>query len=95
MAQLLNQIDSVALDTEFNGIRVLSSAQTVTLQTGPNPGQTLVITMESAKTNDLGIDTVTISTMALAVSAISTIDLALQSVASLRSNLGAIQDISC
>lgn len=92
VAQLLSQIDSVALDTEFNGIRVLSSAQTVTLQTGPNPGQTLVITMAGAKTNDLGINTVAISTMALAVSAISTIDLALKSVATLRSNLGAVQN---
>ena len=82
----------MALDTEFNGIRVLSSAQTVTLQTGPNPGQTLVITMAGAKTNDLGINTVAISTMALAVSAISTIDLALKSVATLRSNLGAVQN---
>lgn len=90
--QLLGQIDSVALDTEFNGIRVLSSAQTVTLQTGPNPGQTLVITVQGAKSNDLGINTVAISSMALAVSAISTIDIALRSVSVLRSNFGALQN---
>lgn len=90
--QLLGQIDSIALDTEFNGIRVLSATQTVTLQSGYNPGQTLAITVTGAKTNDLGISTVQVSTMALAVSAISTLDIALQSVSTLRSTFGAYQN---
>lgn len=90
--QLLGQIDSIALDTEFNGIRVLSATQTVTLQSGYNPGQTLTITVTGAKTNDLGISTVQVSTMALAVSAISTLDIALQSVSTLRSTFGAYQN---
>ena len=90
--QLLSQIDSMATGSEFNGIRVLSSAQTVTIQAGPQPGQTLVVTMQGAKTNDLGINAVSVSTMALASTAISTIDTALLSVAVLRSNLGALQN---
>ncbi len=90
--QLLGQIDTVALDTEFNGIYVLSAAQTVTLQSGYNPGQTLSIAVSGAKTNDLTVSTVAVSTMALAVSAISTVDLALQSVSTLRSTLGAYQN---
>lgn len=90
--QLLDQIDDIALDTEFNGLRVLSSAQTVTLQAGPQVGQTLLIAVAGAKTNDLRVSTVAISTVALAVSAISTIDLALRSVNSLRSDLGAFQN---
>jgi flagellin len=90
--QLLQQIDDIATDTEFNGIRVLSSAQTVTLQAGPNPSQTLVISVNGAKTNDIGINTVNVSSVASAVSAISTIDTALQSVSTLRSNLGALQN---
>ena len=57
--QLLSQIDDIATDTEFNGIRVLSSAQTVTLQAGPNPSQTLVVAVNGSKTNDLGVSTVT------------------------------------
>ena len=40
--QLLQQIDDIATDTEFNGIRVLSSAQTITLQSGAMASQTLV-----------------------------------------------------
>lgn len=90
--QLLAQLDDIAMDTEFNGIRVLSSVQTVTLQSGPEPGQTLVITVQGAKTSDLGISGVSISSMALAVSAISNIDMALRSVSVLRSSLGAIQN---
>ena len=90
--QLLAQIDDIAQDTEFNGIRVLSAAQTVTLQAGPNPSQTLVIAVNGSKTNDLGVSTVNVSSVASAVSAISTIDLAIQSVGTLRSTLGAFQN---
>lgn len=90
--QLLEQIDDIALDTEFNGLRVLSSAQTVTLQAGAQASQTLTISVSGAKTNDLGVNTVTISSFVSATSAISTIDLALRSVTSLRSNLGALQN---
>lgn len=90
--QLLDQIDDIALDTEFNGVRVLSAAQTVTLQSGAFTSQTLTVTVSGAKTNDLGVSTVRVSNLASAVSAISTIDNALKSVNTLRSNLGAYQN---
>ncbi len=90
--QLLAQIDDIAEDTEFNGIRVLSAAQTITLQAGPQTGQTLEISVTGAKTNDLGINSVSVSSAAGAVSAISTIDAALKSVNNLRSTLGAQQN---
>jgi flagellin len=90
--QLLAQIDDIAFDTEFNGIAVLSTAQTLTLQSGVNPGQTLVLDVDGAKTVDLGISRVSISSMALAVSAISTVDIALKSVNTLRSKFGAYQN---
>jgi len=90
--QLLAQINSIALDTEFNGIRVLSAAQTVTLQSGAMTSQTLVVALSGAKTNDLGVSTLHVSSMALAVSAISTVDNAIKSVTTLRSSLGAYQN---
>ncbi|HPO12597.1 MAG TPA: flagellin [Candidatus Hydrogenedentes bacterium] len=90
--QLLEQLDDIAIDTEFNGIRVLSSSQTVTLQSGAFTSQVLAISVAGAKTNDLGVNGVAVSTMALAVSAISTIDNAIQSVSTLRSTLGAYQN---
>jgi len=94
--QLLSQIDDIAQDTEFNGVRVLSGGQTVTLQSGFQQGQTLVLNVddagsaalvESATTTDLNV-----SSVAGAVGAISQVDRALRSVKSLRATLGAQQN---
>jgi len=90
--QLLDQIDDIAVDTAFNGIFILSTAVTVTLQRGPEVSQTLQIMVSGAKTNDLGVSTVSITGMAAAVSAISTIDKALNTVTSLRATFGAAQN---
>jgi flagellin len=90
--QLLSQIDDIALRTEFNGIRVLSAAQTVTLASGAHPDQTLIVTVSGAKTNDLGVNAVRISSMSAATVAISTVDFAIRSVSTLRSNFGAYQN---
>jgi flagellin len=90
--QLLEQIDDIALDTEFNGLAVLSSAQTITLQNGAQAGQTLVISTAGATTNDLGVDGLAISSVNDAVAALSTIDEALQSVTTMRSQFGAYQN---
>jgi len=92
VAQLLSQIDDIASNTDFNGIAVLSAAQTVTLQTGAQQGQTLLVTVSGAKTNDLAVNTVNISSVAGAVAALSQVDIAIRSVSSLRANLGAFQN---
>ena len=92
MQQLLAQVDDIALDTDFNGIRVLSAAQTVTLQAGAFTSQVLAVSVTGAKTNDLGISTVSVSNVVQAVSTISTIDVALRSINLQRGNLGAIQN---
>ncbi len=92
VTQLLEQLDDIALDTEFNGVLVLSSAQTITLQTGPEAGQTLRIIVGGAKTSDLGVTGLAISTVASAVTTLSTVDVALQRVNDLRATLGALQN---
>ncbi len=90
--QLLAQIDKIAVDTEFNGIYVLSASQTITLQVGAFSGQVMAIAVTGAKTNDLAVNAVNVSTMAGAVSALSLVDNALRSVNSLRATLGAYQN---
>ncbi len=90
--QLLQQIDKIAVDTEFNGIYILSASQTVTLQVGAFSGQVMAIAVTGAKTNDLGVSAVNVSTMAGAVSALSLVDNALRSVNTLRATLGAYQN---
>jgi len=92
VSQLLSQVDDIAQRTQFNGISILSAAQTVTLQSGANQGQTLVIGVQGASTRDLGISAVNISSIAGAVAALSTLDTAIQSVSTLRSSFGAFQN---
>jgi len=92
VTQLLAQIDDIAQDTEFNGLRVLSSKQTITLQSGAQGGQTLAIKLTGALGRDLGVSAVRVSSMASAVTALSTLDKAIQSVSSLRATLGAYQN---
>ena len=92
VTQLLEQIDDIASDTEFNGLRVLSAAQTITLQAGPQAGQTLQLQLSGAKASDIGVSSVSISSQDAAVSALSILDLAINSVSSLRATLGAFQN---
>lgn len=90
--ELISQIEDIALDTEFNGIAVLSANQSITLQTGANVSQTLRVSIGGARSSDLRISAITVSTVAGAVSALSFVDVALASVNSLRSTLGAFQN---
>jgi flagellin len=91
--ELIAQIDDIAWDTEFNGIKILSAAsQRVTLQTGANAGQTLIVSTSGAASTALGVGTLSISTMASASAALSTLDLAIRSVTSIRATLGAQQN---
>lgn len=90
--QLLAQIDDIAFDTEFNGVRVLSGGTVLTLQTGAFQGQNLSIVVGAAGQNQIGVSPVNLQTTAGAISALSTVDGALRSVNTLRSNLGAFQN---
>ncbi len=90
--QLVAQLDDIAFDTEYNGFRVLSGTQIITLQAGPQKGQTLTLSMTGASATTLSVNNVAIDTMAAAVSAIGQVDSAIQQVNTLRSTLGAYQN---
>jgi flagellin len=90
--QLLEQIDDISTDSEFNGLFILSAPQTITLQAGAQASQTLLIKLEGARTADISVNTVNISSFTAAQSAIVTLDSAIQSISMTRSNLGAIQN---
>lgn len=90
--QLLEQIDKIATQTEFNGIYMLNAAQSVILQVGAYSGQVLTIAFNGAKTNDLGVNAINVATQTGAVAAIATIDSAIKSVNTLRATLGAYQN---
>jgi len=90
--QLVSQINDISSNTEFNGIRVLSGGQTITLQSGFQQGQTLTVSVQNASAQALGVQSLATSSTASAVSAISQVDTALRSVNTLRATLGAQQN---
>ncbi len=93
-SQLILQIDDISTDTEFNGRVLLSDTTTFTIQAGSDMGQTLVVTLSGADSNDLSIDAASfyISAQANASTAIQVIDSAILTVSSQRALLGAAQN---
>ncbi|AYY08099.1 flagellin FliC [Enterobacter roggenkampii] len=106
--QRLSEIDRVASQTQFNGLKVLNSAGTISIQVGANDGEKIDITIGN-KTNwsllaagSAGVAggavaasdrTVSQSGVdVLATNVLSTIDRALKAVDNQRSDLGAIQN---
>lgn len=86
--QLLQQIDSVAADTEFNGQNLLD--QDTTIDLGTEGGNQVSITRSNSQA--LGLDTLDISTAAGAASALNSADAALTAIGSNRATIGAQQN---
>ena len=86
--QLLQQIDSVATDTQFNGQNLLNQNNTIDLGTeGGNQ-----ITTTQSTTQSLGLNGLDISTAAGAGAALNAADNALGSIADNRAAIGAQQN---
>lgn len=90
--ELKEQIDDIASDTEFNGVNVLATNQTITIQAGVRTGQTLDVLLEAVTTTDLLIDANEVTSVAGANATLTAIDDALIKVNTARSNLGAQQN---
>ena len=91
--ELIEQIDDIAADTEFNTINILDgSTPTVTIQAGAQIGQTLAISLTGADSTDLALNAFAISAAAEAATAIQQVDSALATVSSIRAGLGAAQN---
>lgn len=52
----LDEINRIADQTEFNGVKVLSSDQTLSIQVGANDGQTIDIQLNEMSSKTLGMD---------------------------------------
>ena len=101
---LLDQIDTIATTTNFNGVALLDgSAAGVSIQTGINASDTVSITLADSRTNTLNIKKATtqgtagtseidLASAANASSALATLSTALAAVASARASLGASQN---
>lgn len=92
VVQMLDQIDRIAWETEFNGLKLLSGAQVTTLQAGAYGGQVLYVSTAGAASATIGVSALNISSIVLASSALSTIDIAINSVSRLRAEFGAMNN---
>jgi flagellin len=97
--QLSGEINSIATQTQFNGMTLLSGTYAsggtnINLQVGANSGQTMTINIGSMTMASLGVDGISanLSTTTGATAAITTIDSAISGVSALNSNLGAYQN---
>jgi len=94
VSQLVQQLDDIAADTEFNGNTLLSSTTTITIQAGARLGQTLSVTIGGSDSSDLSINGANfyVSAAAQAATAIQMIDSAILTVSTQRGSLGAVQN---
>ena len=91
--QLIAEIQRIAEDTEFNGMNLLTgSFKAKRFHVGAFKDQVIGMSINALSINALNVDNLVISTRTNANNAISTIDLAINSVADVRSELGAAQN---
>ncbi|MBF0132701.1 MAG: flagellin FliC [Magnetococcales bacterium] len=100
VSQLVEEIQRIAKDVKFNEKGVLNGSMVgVAFQVGNNVGQTIAVTISAMSVANLSLGTatlgtrkITISTVALANSALQRVDIALEKVSHTRSILGAAQN---
>jgi flagellin len=90
---LAAEIDRTANDTKFNELDLLNtSATSYAIQVGADNGQTITITMKSMKASDLSVASLDVGSQAGASSAIASIKTGIDTLSSMRADLGAVQN---
>jgi flagellin len=87
--QLASEIERIGSSAEFNGIKLLNTAQTISFQAGPEDGQAITVSTVSLG-NAVGTAYFALSTSSTAD--ISEIDAAIDAVSSQRATFGAVQN---
>ena len=87
--QLASEIERIGTSAEFNGIKLLNAAQTVSFQVGAQDGQIISVSLISLGS---GVGTSFFALTAAGASDIGEIDTAIDAVSAQRSTFGAIQN---
>ena len=91
--QLMQQIDLIAVNANFNGVNLLDgSMQNVGIQSGPTANERPSIFFKDNTTSGLSIDTVSVTTQANAKAAMVTLETALTSISDELSRAGAYEN---
>jgi flagellin len=89
--QLASEIERIGTSAEFNGIKLLNTAQTISFQVGSEDAQTITVsTISLGSASGVGSNYVTLQTSN--VTDISEIDAAIDNVSSQRAQFGAVQN---
>lgn len=89
---LVSEIDRIAENTDFNGIKPLSDNTKMTFQIGASKAETLVITTVGMKADEIGVNALKVDNTTNANAAIETINGAIDTVSEYRATLGAAQN---
>ena len=95
VAQLIEELNRIATDTEFNTKTLLNgdlATDGLVFHIGANEGQNITLTIADMQAAALGVDGVDISTQTGADGAITTIQNAIDTVSAERAKLGAVQN---
>ncbi|MDQ3946045.1 MAG: flagellin FliC, partial [Actinomycetota bacterium] len=90
--QLASEIERIGSSAEFNGIKLLNSAQTISFQVGSEDGQTITVSTISLGSATGGVGTSYFVLNSTNVTDISEIDAAIDNVSSQRAQFGAVQN---
>jgi len=85
---LRSEVDSIVTETTFNDNNLIDGTFSVSFQTGENAGETLSVALSSATSTGLGINSVNMGTQASASAAITTLDTAINTLASRAQDIG-------
>jgi flagellin len=89
--ELIGEIDRIATQTTFNGVNLLNSASTVSIQVGTQANETITVTFADVTAATLSL-TGDVTTAANASSELATLDAAITSVTTARGQMGATQN---
>jgi len=91
--QLLQEVDRIAQNAEFNGVNLLDTAgATMAIQVGIDAGDTITITLADMQTAALAIDALDISSLGNPNAALTALDTAQDTVNNFRGTMGAFQN---
>ena len=91
VSRLLQEINRISNDTDFNGVKPISSGA-ITFQIGPTSGEILNLPTCAMTTSALSISGINVSTLSGGNTAIDKIKTAINTVSSYRADLGAAQN---
>ncbi|NLL93034.1 MAG: flagellin [Clostridiales bacterium] len=91
--ELVKEIDRIQTTTQFNTMNLLDGTFTdKNLQVGALEDQTIAISIDNMDANSLGVDALDVDSNAAAGAAMTSVQAAIETVSTQRSNLGAIQN---